>query len=143
LAVALIVVLAGVALLAALLGPAPLNAPQAPTQTAAASPAASAARGALLFAEEGCASCHRPAGTSRALGPPLAGLAERAAARLEAPDYRGSAETPDDYVREAVLDHCADLVPGYRCPTAPDIGLRRSTEEVADLVRFLLDAGVR
>jgi hypothetical protein len=45
-------------------------------------------------------------------------------------------------VREAVLDHCADLVPGYDCPPAPDIGLRRSAEEVADLVRFLLGAGI-
>lgn len=93
--------------------------------------------GATLFLQEGCGNCHATTGPSTALGPSLAGAADRAGARIRAEDYRGSADSPAAYLREAIVDHCLDLVPGYDCVAAPDITLRLSAEEIDRLVGFV------
>jgi len=94
--------------------------------------------GATVFLNQGCGACHASASTSTALGPGLGGVAARAAARVVAPDYTGDAGAARDYLREAIVDHCADTVPGYACVPLPEIGLRLSTVEAGELVDFLM-----
>jgi hypothetical protein len=106
------------------------------TVSAASSPAES---GATLYVREGCGQCHTTVGPATALGPSLAGAARLAAARIHAPDYTGLARTPADYLREATVDHCVDLLPGYvyDCADVPDVALRLGDADVARLVEFL------
>jgi hypothetical protein len=96
--------------------------------------------GGSLFVREGCGACHATAGPSTALGPSLAGAYELASSRLASSDYTGFADTPEDYIREATLDHCVDRVPGYEydCQALGDVGLRLSDEHVDRLVEFLV-----
>jgi mono/diheme cytochrome c family protein len=93
--------------------------------------------GADLFLREGCGECHVTVGPSTALGPSLAGALEHARARLEQPSYTGSATSPEAYLREATLDHCKDLLPGYQCPEVLTVGLRLSTQELDRLVAYV------
>jgi hypothetical protein len=97
------------------------------------------ASGGTLFLREGCGACHVTVGPSSALGPSLAGVLANAGRRIADPSYAGFARTPIDYVREATLDHCVDLLPGYdyECTEVGDVGLRLNEADVARLVDFL------
>lgn len=95
--------------------------------------------GSDIFVAEGCGTCHITSGPSTALQPSLEGALGRAARRLQASDYSGSATTPEEYLREAILDHCADTLPGYSCEGAPDVGLRLGPAEFEALVAFVAD----
>jgi hypothetical protein len=94
--------------------------------------------GETLYGAAGCASCHDPSGRDSALAPGLAGVAGRAMQRLEDPGYGGEAQSATGYLEEAILDHCADALPGYDCATAPDVSVRLSMADVANLVQYLL-----
>lgn len=93
--------------------------------------------GAGLFLREGCGACHATSDVSTALGPGLSGVGARAARRIAEAGYGGEADTATAYLREAIVDHCADAVPGYACVDLPDIGLRLTEDDVADLVDYL------
>jgi mono/diheme cytochrome c family protein len=94
--------------------------------------------GGMIFVREGCGECHVTTGPSTALGPSLAGVGARAEERVRSPEYTGHSDNARDYVREATLDHCADVVPGYECVELSDVGLRLSPAEVDSLVDFML-----
>jgi hypothetical protein len=94
--------------------------------------------GASLFVVEGCGTCHVTVGPSTALQPTLAGAEARAGARLEAADYTGQADSPRDYIRESIVDHCIDTIPGYSCEGAPDVSVRLGTAEIEALVDFVM-----
>ena len=59
-----------------------------------------------------CNACHSVAPGVNMAGPSLAGVAERAARVIASPDYKGKAKTPDDYVRESILEPSAHLIAG-------------------------------
>ena len=72
-------------------------------------PAASAdpvALGEALFRRSppACFSCHSLQQNVILVGPSLAGLATRAAALVQSPDYKGQARTPEDYIRESIVE---------------------------------------
>jgi nitric oxide reductase subunit C len=94
--------------------------------------------GASLFVVEGCGTCHVTVGPSTALQPSLAGTRAHAEDRIESPDYGGLATTPEEYIRESILDHCADVLPGYSCESAPDVGVRLGSDEIDALVEFIM-----
>jgi len=80
-------------------------------------PAASAdpvALGEALFRRSppACFSCHSLQENVILVGPSLSGLATRAASLVQSPDYKGAARTPQDYVRESIMNPHAYLVPG-------------------------------
>lgn len=75
------------------------------------------ARGERLYVEHGCAACHAPGG---ALGPGLA--------------HAGGIHRPG-YLRRAILEPAAFLVPGYAA-IMPALPLK--PEEVEDLVAYLM-----
>lgn len=59
-----------------------------------------------------CNACHSTAPGANMAGPTLAGLSERATTVLASDDYRGDAEDVEGYIREAIVDPSAHLVPG-------------------------------
>ena len=94
--------------------------------------------GATVFLAQGCGTCHSRTSSSTALGPGMGGVAARAAARIAAADYTGDARSAREYLEEAILTHCADIVPGYTCIELPDLGLRLSATDADALVNDLL-----
>lgn len=94
--------------------------------------------GGMIFVREGCGACHVTAGPSSALGPSLSGVATAADQRVRSPSYTGRADNAGDYLREATLDHCVDLVPGYDCVEVSDVALRLSIDEIDRLVTFMM-----
>jgi mono/diheme cytochrome c family protein len=126
--------------LGALVALSPASGPPPPPLVPVA-PTTEAAGGAALFVDAGCRRCHDLSGPDGPLGPSLAGVADRAAARLAAGGYRGGAGTVGDYLAEAIIDHCADEVAPYRCPDLPELGLQLSLADVATLAAYLGSLG--
>lgn len=105
---------------------------------AAYAPAASddpVALGSTLFQDPAtaCFSCHSTAPGVSMVGPTMAGLAARAAEIVQRPDYTGSATTPEGYIREAILEPSAYIVPG------PNYGARGVSLMPADYDERLTD----
>ena len=72
------------------------------------------ALGEALFTRSppACFSCHSTQAGVTMVGPSLAGIATIAAQRLGSPDYKGTAKTPEEYIREAIVRPSAYVVPG-------------------------------
>jgi nitric oxide reductase subunit C len=59
-----------------------------------------------------CFGCHSLQQDVVLVGPSLAGLATRAAAMVQSPDYGGQARAAPDYIRESIVSPHAYVVPG-------------------------------
>jgi mono/diheme cytochrome c family protein len=106
-----------------------------------------AARGAKLFAERPCVSCHDvtrpwPGGD---ICPNLGNIATEAARIVRSREYHGKARTPAEYIRESIVDPNVYIVPGASYRTADgqsvmpkDFGTTLSPAEIDDLVAYLL-----
>ena len=72
------------------------------------------AKGRSLFndSEIGCNSCHSTAQGVKIVGPSLAGLQQSGKELVESGDYDGSATNAEAYIREAILEPNAHIVPG-------------------------------
>ncbi len=72
------------------------------------------ALGEALFGQSppACFSCHSIQPEIVLAGPSLAGIGTRAAETVASAEYKGSATTPDDYIRESILEPSAHVVPG-------------------------------
>ncbi|MBL8161451.1 MAG: cytochrome c [Anaerolineae bacterium] len=79
-----------------------------------------------------CMTCHQTAAnaTGFSLGPNLAGVAERAATRIDG-------MTADDYLRQSILDPHRYLVPGYRSIMYPQYATVFNDQDVLDIIAFL------
>jgi len=96
---------------------------------------------ALAGGAAGCSACHEVS----AVGPPWAaegdqpGLGARAETRLQAPDYTGSAQTPEEYLVESTVLPKVYVPDGYAAGVMPDnYGERLTPQEIADLVAYML-----
>jgi nitric oxide reductase subunit C len=106
-----------------------------------------ARRGAELYGTLPCASCHDiehplPGG---AVCPNLGNIATEAARIVRSSDYHGRAKDAAGYVREAIVDPNAYLVPGASYGQADgssvmpkDFGTTLTAAQLDDLVAFLL-----
>lgn len=85
-------------------------------QPVRAAPASSepVAKGEALFKSTppACFACHSVSPGLNLAGPSLAGLGARAATVIAAPDYKGSAKNPADFIRESIVKPSAHLSPG-------------------------------
>lgn len=72
------------------------------------------AKGQALFraTPPGCFACHSVVDGVNLAGPSLAALAAKAAAVIASPEYAGQAKTVEEYIREAIVEPSAHLVPG-------------------------------
>ncbi len=105
-----------------------------------------AARGEALFKQStigtasapGCSTCHSLDG-STLVGPSQAGVVARAEAALQSADYKGSAKTVAEYLKESIVTPDAfveqGFTPGVMYQT---FGKELSDQEIADLVAFLM-----
>lgn len=89
----------------------------------------------------GCAGCHVLA----AVGPSWMaqggepGVGGRASQRIQAPDYTGSAKTPEQYLFESVVLPDVYVEEGYQPNIMPkNFGDRLSPQDMADLIAYML-----
>jgi nitric oxide reductase subunit C len=59
-----------------------------------------------------CFGCHALQQGVTLVGPSMAGLVTRTTTLLSSPQYKGSAKTPEEYLRESIVNPNAYLVPG-------------------------------
>jgi cytochrome c len=80
-----------------------------------------------------CSTCHQVVSGQFgfSIGPNLAGIAERAATRMEG---MSSAE----YLRQSILEPHRYIVSGYRDIMYPDYRLHFSDQDIRDLIAYLL-----
>lgn len=76
-----------------------------------------------------CASCH---GAQDGVGPPLAGMAERAAERVEG-------QSAADYLYQSIVDPAAYVVEGYQNIMPGGYADQLSEQELNSLVKFMLE----
>jgi len=98
-------------------------------------------RGIELYLANYCGSCHAPeaAETWGSFGPEHDHAATLASQRLQDPNYDGEATTPEEYLRESIVNPQQYFVPTYagsphRMPAYTNL----SAEEVDALVYLLL-----
>lgn len=99
--------------------------------------------GGELYLQHYCGLCHAldRAGTAGIFGPTHDGLAATAVMRLSDANYAGQATTPEDYVRESIVEPDVFVVPGFensvhRMPAYTHL----SEEQIDAIVRFLLES---
>lgn len=103
------------------------------------------AQGQKVFntAQPSCTSCHSTAPGADMAGPTLAGLATKAEKIVNSPDYQGDATDAEGYIREAIIEPSAHLVPGAQYSAGgtsfmPDnYGENLSEQELEQLIAYL------
>ncbi len=92
-----------------------------------------------------CKACHSLKPGETIVGPSLSGIATTAAQRIQAPDYRGQAKTPEEYIRESIQQPNAYIVDPNQFAAAPGVskmpatlGNQMSAQDLADLIAFLM-----
>lgn len=99
------------------------------------------ARGVTSYASNYCGACHalQPAGTNGTFGPSHDDMAATALQRLADPLYSGSATTPEEYLRESILEPSQYLVPGFvMTPHAMPSFAHLPAEDIDALIALLL-----
>ena len=86
----------------------------------------------------GCSTCHSLEPGKKLVGPSLAGIATRAEQIIKSSDYKGSAKTVEEFLRESIVNPNAYVEKGF----SPNImyqnyGKDLSAQQIADLVAFL------
>lgn len=104
-------------------------------------PEGDAAAGETLAQTLGCTACHITAPTGPAWLPTGGepGIGERAEQRITQPDYTGSAETPEQYLFESIVDPGVYLVEGFTDLMPHTYGQTLTDEQTADLIEYLLN----
>jgi nitric oxide reductase subunit C len=102
------------------------------------------AMGEALFSRTppACFGCHSLQQGVVLVGPSLAGLATRTQALLATAEYKGSAKTLEDYIRESITSPHAFIVPGQTFSAGgqsimPAYGTILKPEEIDHLVAYL------
>ncbi len=91
-------------------------------------PQGDAERGAAIFTELGCASCH---GSAPGAGPSLPQMAADATSRQDS--------AAEAFLRESILLPCAYQAAGYNCQIMPsDYGEKLDAQGLADIIAYLL-----
>jgi cytochrome c oxidase subunit II len=100
-------------------------------------PSGGSSDAAATFKSAGCAGCHTytPAGSTGTIGPSLNDLVASAG-------KYGNGETPEQYVRESIVDPGKVVVPGYANGIMPStFGTSLSSAQIDALVTYLLKGG--
>jgi nitric oxide reductase subunit C len=102
------------------------------------------ALGEALFRESppACFTCHSTQESVVLVGPSLAHLGTRSAEIVSSPDYKGTAKTAEEYIRESIVHPNAYIVPGATFgfggqSVMPPFGDILKPEEVDQLVAYL------
>jgi cytochrome c oxidase subunit 2 len=93
--------------------------------------------GKEVFTANGCGGCHQlaDAGSSGTTGPSLDELAQSA-------EENGGGKSPEEYVRESIVEPNAVVVEGFPEGTMPqNFGKDLTPEQIDALVKYLLEQG--
>jgi cytochrome c2 len=86
----------------------------------------------------GCATCHSLEKDKVIVGPSLAGIASDAAGAVEEVEYKGTAKSADQWLRESILNPDVDVPDGFKSNVMPKTFTKLSPQELNDLVAYLL-----
>jgi mono/diheme cytochrome c family protein len=89
------------------------------------------ARGRQVYRSLGCANCHEPNLFGQRLGPLLDHIGSIAATRR-------ADLSPEEYIRQSILDPGAYVVPGYQDSMPRDLGRDLSPTDLDALLAYLL-----
>ena len=93
----------------------------------------------VFYGKGTCALCH-PIGEHGERCPDLAGVGERAAARVKEDSYKGTAESGPEYLVESLHNPAVYVVEGYQ-PSMPALGRQLNDLEMVAVVSFLQSLG--
>lgn len=104
------------------------------------------AQGQVLFnaTPPACFACHSISPGVNLAGPSLAGMSTRAAATITEPGYKGKAKNPEQYIREAIVEPSAHVVPGStysangRSFMPDNFGKELTPQQIDQLVAYLV-----
>ncbi len=86
-----------------------------------------------------CSGCHSIKPGEKLVGPSLAGIGTQAAQIIKDPNYKGTAKTADDYIRESITNPNAYVVAGYQPNVMyQNYGKDLSSTDINDLVAYLM-----
>jgi len=85
----------------------------------------------------GCGTCHSLEKDKTLVGPSLAGIATDAANTVEEAEYKGTAKTADQWLRESILNPDVDVPDGFKPNIMPKTFTKLSAQELNDLVAYL------
>jgi cytochrome c2 len=101
-------------------------------------------RGQALFSQasihdtSGCITCHSLARNKVVVGPSLWGVSTRAGRIVRSADYRGTATSAEEYLRESITKPNAAVAPGFAHSVMPDWLTVLDVQEIQDLVAYLM-----
>jgi len=112
-------------------------------------PAASAGNadsGKRLFSEPiiasagspGCVTCHSLEKGKTLVGPSLAGIATEAAADVQKADYKGTAKSADEFLKESIVSPDVMVTQGFQPGVMPKTYNKLTAQELSDLVAYLM-----
>jgi cytochrome c2 len=93
----------------------------------------------IFFGKGTCALCHE-IGKKGERCPDLAGVGERAVARVKEERYQGKAHSGAEYIVESLMEPTAYVVEGYQ-PSMPPMGRQLNDLEMVAVVSFLQSQG--
>jgi cytochrome c2 len=93
----------------------------------------------IFYGKGTCALCH-PIGERGERCPDLAGVGERAPARVKEEAYKGTAESGPEYIVESLHNPAVYVVEGYQ-PSMPAQGRQLSDLEMVAIIAFLQSLG--
>jgi nitric oxide reductase subunit C len=86
----------------------------------------------------GCVTCHSLEKGKTLVGPSMAGIATVAAADIKSADYKGTAKTVDEFLKESIVSPDVMVTQGFQPGIMPKTYTKLSTQEVSDLVAYLM-----
>lgn len=109
--------------------------------------AGNAANGEKLFNQAtigkanlpGCKTCHSVVKDQKIVGPSLYGIATDGAETVKEADYKGTAKTAAEWLRESIVNPNVDVPEGFQPNVMPqNFKDNLSEQEINDLVAYLL-----
>lgn len=107
-------------------------------------PAGDAQSGRALFTQasirntSGCVQCHSLARYKVIVGPSLWGVDTRAERIIRSPDYKGTATTAEQYLRESITKPNVYVASGFAHLVMPDWLTVLDEQQIQDLVAYLM-----
>jgi len=86
----------------------------------------------------GCITCHSLEKGKTLVGPSMAGIATEAAADVKKADYKGTAKTAEEFLKESIVSPDVMVTEGFQPGIMPKTYTKLSAQEVNDLVAYML-----
>ena len=85
----------------------------------------------------GCITCHSLEKGKTLVGPSMAGIATVAAADIKSVDYKGTAKSVEEFLKESIVSPDVMVTQGFQPGIMPKTYTKLSAQELNDLVAYL------